>query len=67
MLRHYDNIMETKTLKISESIHSQLRVSAAQEKQSIQFLAESFIKLGLAALLKRKSPAPKRFRKGERV
>ena len=46
--------MTTKTLKISESIHSQLRVSAAQEGQSLQSLAESFITTGLASLLKRK-------------
>lgn len=46
--------MTTKTLKISESIHSQLRVSAAQQKQSLQSLAESFITSGLASLLKRK-------------
>jgi predicted HicB family RNase H-like nuclease len=46
--------METKTLKISEPIHSQLRVSAAQQKQSIQSLAESFITTGLSALLARK-------------
>jgi len=44
----------TKTLKISESIHSQLRVSAAQQKQSLQSLAEGFITTGLSALLKRK-------------
>jgi hypothetical protein len=46
--------MTTKTLKISESIHSQLRVSAAQQKQSLQSLAEGFITTGLSALLKRK-------------
>ena len=44
----------TKTLKISESIHSQLRLSAAEQKQSLQSLAEGFISTGLAALLKRK-------------
>ena len=46
--------MTTKTLKISESIHSQLRLSAAEQKQSLQSLAEGFISTGLAALLKRK-------------
>ncbi len=62
--------MDTKTLKISEPIHSQLRVSAAQQKQSIQSLAESFITTGLASLLKRKQSAtgnPLRIRKGEKV
>lgn len=48
--------MTTKTLKISESIHSQLRISAAQEGQSLQSLAEGFITSGLAALLTRKQP-----------
>lgn len=46
--------MTTKTLKISESIHSQLRVSAAQNKQSLQSLAEGFITTGLTSLLARK-------------
>ncbi|CAB4165081.1 hypothetical protein UFOVP817_32 [uncultured Caudovirales phage] len=68
---HHDIItMETKTLKISEPIHSQLRVSAAQQKQSIQSLAESFITHGIASLLARKQSAtgnPLRIRKGERV
>lgn len=62
--------METKTLKISEPIHSQLRVSAAQQKQSIQSLAESFITTGLASLLARKQAKavnPIRYRKGEKV
>lgn len=62
--------METKTIKISEPIHSQLRVSAAQQKQSIQSLAESFISTGLASLLARKQAKtgnPLRIRKGEKV
>lgn len=68
---HHDIItMETKSLKISEPIHSQLRVSAAQNKQSIQSLAESFITTGLASLLARKQAKtgnPLRIRKGEKV
>ena len=46
--------MTTKTLKISESIHSRLRLSAAEQKQSLQSLAEGFITTGLASLLARK-------------
>lgn len=59
-----------KTLKISESIHSQLRINAANNGCSIQSLAEGFITTGLAALLKRKQSAsgnPLRIRKGEKV
>lgn len=44
----------TKTLKINETLHSQLRLSAAEQKQSMQSLAEGFITTGLASLLKRK-------------
>lgn len=59
-----------KTLKISESLHSQLRISAANQGSSIQSLAEGFITTGIAALIKRKSATtgnPLRIRKGERV
>jgi len=57
-----------KTLKISEPIHSQLRISAANNGCSLQSLAEGFITSGLAELLKRKAPlTQKRFRKVERV
>ena len=46
--------METKTLKISETLHSRLRIGAANQGCSLQSLAEGFITTGLAELLKRK-------------
>jgi len=43
-----------KTLKISETLHSQLRINAANQGCSLQSLAEGFITNGIADLLKRK-------------
>lgn len=59
-----------KTLKISETLHSQLRINAANQGCSLQSLAEGFITNGIASLLKRKQSAtgnPLRIRKGAAI
>jgi hypothetical protein len=67
--RHHDD-SPMKTLKISESLHSQLRIESAGKGCSLQSLAETFLTKGLADLLKRKQATtgnPLRLRKGGRV
>jgi hypothetical protein len=59
-----------KTLKINESLHSQLRIESAGKGCSLQSLAESFLTKGLSDLLKRKQAKtgnPLRLRKGDSV
>jgi len=59
-----------KTLKISETLHSQLRINAANQGCSLQSLAEGFITNGIADLLKRKQAKtgnPLRIRKGDAI
>jgi hypothetical protein len=62
--------MTTKTLKISDTLHQQLRITAGQRCLPLQQMADLAIITGLASLLARKQAKavnPIRYRKGEKV
>ena len=62
--------MTTKTLKISDTLHQQLRITAGKRCLPLQQMADLAITTGLASLLARKQAKtgnPLRLRKGERV
>lgn len=62
--------MTTKTLKISDTLHQQLRITAGKRCLPLQQMADLAITTGLASLLARKQAKavnPIRYRKGEKV